>query len=85
MHLINHRISECSIFFFPLFFNDESLAGKDQMNTYHWSSKDQIKHLVNFMVKDFQSKRWGRELKKDDASGVLCCLKDFSKGTHLVL
>ena len=70
MHLINHRISECSIFFFPLFFNDESLAGKDQMNTYHWSSKDQIKHLVNFMVKDFQSKRWGRDLKKDDASGV---------------
>lgn len=78
---INYHISECSTFFSPLFFHDESLAGKDQMNMYHWSSKAQIKHLVNFMVKDFQSKRWGRELKKDDASGFLCCFKDCSKGT----
>ena len=36
------------------------------------------------MVKDFQSKNEeGGELKKDKASGFLCCFKDFSKGTVL--
>lgn len=47
LHTINYHIFECSLFS-PLFFNDGSLAGKDQMNTNHWSSKDQVKRLVKF-------------------------------------